>query len=124
VLKTHKASQAKDRLGADELWRDTGLVFCTAIGTALDAANVRRGFRVVAKKAKLTGSWTSRELRRSFVSLLSANGVPIESIAQLVGHADTAVTEAVYHKEFARCSPTRADVIGAIFTRTGSGRGS
>ncbi|MGH3935724.1 MAG: hypothetical protein ACRDS1_12245 [Pseudonocardiaceae bacterium] len=27
-----------------ELWQETGLVFCTTIGAALDAANVRRGF--------------------------------------------------------------------------------
>ena len=43
--------------------------------------------------------WTPRELRHSFVSLLSSSGVPIEDIAHLVGHASTSVTEKVHRKE-------------------------
>jgi integrase len=39
---------------------------------------VRRGFRNVAKAAGLdAASWTPRELRHSFVSLLSDGGMPI-----------------------------------------------
>ncbi len=46
-------------------------------GTPLDAANVRRGFRRVATAAGLdAANWTPRELRHSFVSLLSDKGVP------------------------------------------------
>jgi len=120
ALKAHRAQQAKDRLAAGALWLDTGLVFCTQVGTPLDAANVRRGFRAVVKAAKIGGSWTPRELRHSFVSLLSANGVPIESIAQLVGHAGTAVTEAVYRKELRPVLTDGAAAIGGIFTRNKS----
>jgi hypothetical protein len=40
--------------------------------------------------------WTPRELRHSFVSLLSDPGVPRGDIAQLVGHSGTTVTELVY----------------------------
>ena len=40
-----------------------------------------------------------RELRPSFVSLLSASGVRIEDIARLVGHSGTAVTEKVYRHQ-------------------------
>ena len=43
--------------------------------------------------------WTPRELRHSFVSLLSSAGIPIEDIAHLVGHANTRTTEKVYRKE-------------------------
>ena len=43
--------------------------------------------------------WTPRELRHSFVSLLSSAGLPIEDIAHLVGHANTRTTEKVYRKE-------------------------
>ena len=57
-------------------------------------------FRTVAAAAGLEASeWTPRELRHSFVSLLSSSGVPIEDIAHLVGHASTNVTEKVYRKE-------------------------
>jgi hypothetical protein len=54
-------------------------------------------------------------LRRSFVSLLSANGVLVESMAQLVGHAGTAVTEAVYRKELRSVLTDGVEVIGSIF---------
>lgn len=105
------------RLAAGALWQEAGLVFATAVGTGLDPANVRRGFRTVVKASKIGGSLTPRELRHSFVSLLSANGVPVESIAQLVGHAGTAVTEAVYCKELRPVLTDGAAVIGSIFTR-------
>ena len=73
-----------------ERWVDNDLVFATRYGTELDAANVRRAFRTVAAAAGLDASeWTPRELRHSFVSLLSSSGVPIEDIAHLVGHAST-----------------------------------
>jgi hypothetical protein len=38
---------------------------------------------------------TSRELRQSFVSLLSEAKVPVEVISRLVGHRSTIVTETV-----------------------------
>ena len=75
-------------------------MFSTITGTALDPANVRRAFRGVVAAARLEPtSWTPRELRHSFVSLLSSSGMPIEDIAHLVGHANTRVTELVYRKE-------------------------
>ena len=43
--------------------------------------------------------WTPRELRHSFVSLLSDAGVPVEMISQLVGHRGTSVTEIVYRHQ-------------------------
>lgn len=45
------------------------------------------------------GEWTPRELRHSFVSLLSDNGISLEQIAELCGHAGTRVTEAVYRHQ-------------------------
>jgi site-specific recombinase XerD len=81
-------------------WPDNDLVFTTQLGTPLDAANVRRAFRHVAERAGLQAEeWTPRELRHSFVSLLSSAGLPIEEIAHLVGHANTRTTEKVYRKE-------------------------
>jgi len=43
--------------------------------------------------------WTPRELRHSFVSLLSENGLPPDEIARLVGHSNSAVTELVYRQQ-------------------------
>lgn len=52
------------------------------------------------KLAKLNPhDWTPRELRHSFVSLLSDSGVRIEDIADLCGHSGTTVTEKVYRHQ-------------------------
>ena len=73
--------------------QDSDLVFATSRGTQLDAANVRRGFRNVIKAAGLDPvAWTPRELRHSFVSLMSNAGVSVDEIASLVGHAGMRVT--------------------------------
>jgi integrase len=54
-------------------------------------------FRKILRDAGLVDTeWTPRDVRHSFVSLLSDSGVPIEHISRLVGHANTVVTETVY----------------------------
>jgi integrase len=80
---------------------DPGLVFATSNGTVMDAANVRRDFRRALKLVPGIDpdEWTPRDLRHSFVSLLSASGLSIEEIARAVGHKGTRVTEQVYRHE-------------------------
>lgn len=53
ALRAHQRKQAFARALAGDRWRETGLVFASAVGTELDAANVRRAFRKVADKAGL-----------------------------------------------------------------------
>jgi len=92
------------------------LVFVSGVGTALDAHNVRRAFRRVAAAAGLDPTaWTPRELRHSFVSLLSDSGVPIEHISRLVGHSGTAVTETVYRQQLRPVLEEGATAMDAIF---------
>ena len=68
--------------------------------------------------------WTPRELRHSFVSLLSDAGVSIEEIARLVGHRGTVVTEAVYRKQLRPVITEGAEAMDRIFgqRRTRIGR--
>jgi integrase len=92
------------------------LVFVTAAGTAMDAHNVRRAFRRVIAAAGLNPrDWTPRELRHSFVSLLSASGVRIEDISRLVGHSATGVTERVYRHQLHAVLDDGAAVMDDIF---------
>jgi integrase len=100
ALRAHQARQVVTRKAAGDRWQEHQLVFASAVGTPLDSHNVRRGFRHVVKAAGLVPEqWTPREMRHSFVSLLSDSGVPLEDIARLVGHSGTAVTESVYRKQ-------------------------
>ena len=85
-------------------------------GLRLDAHNVRRDFRKVVTAAGLNaGEWTPRELRHSFVSLLSDGGMPIEHIARLVGHTSTAVTETVYRQQIRPVIVQGAEAMDRIF---------
>jgi len=74
-------------------------VFASQAGTPLDASHVRRAFKAITDRAGLGRDWTLRELRHSFVSIMSDNGLPIETIADLAGHASTSVTETVYRHQ-------------------------
>jgi integrase len=114
-LRNHRTRQAAARLKAGPLWQDHELVFASKLGTPLDAHNVRRAFRAITKAAGLGEQWTPRELRHTFVSLLSANDVNLEDIARLVGHTGTAVTERVYRHEIRPALTHGAEVMDRIF---------
>ena len=116
ALSEHRRRQAEDRLAAGALWQDHGLVFTSAIGTPLDGANVRREFRRIAQAAGLGAGWAPRDLRHTFVSLMSADGVPIEEIARLAGHNQTATTELVYRHELRPVITTGAEVMDRILS--------
>ena len=64
--------------------------------------------------------WT-RELRHSFVSLLSDAGVPAEEISRLVGHSGTSVTELVYRHQIRPVIQTGATATDRLFTRDSAG---
>ncbi|MFC5182422.1 site-specific integrase [Actinomadura harenae] len=117
ALKAHHARQAAQKLKAGESWQNNDLVFCSPTGTPLDAANVRRAFRLITKKAKIGEKWTPRELRHSFVSIMSDSGVPIENIADLCGHSSTAVTEEVYRHQLKPVITKGAEAINSVFGR-------
>jgi integrase len=92
------------------------LVFVSRAGLPLDRHNVLRRFRTVVKSAGLTAQeWAPRELRHSFVSLLSDDGVPLEDISRLVGHRTTTVTETVYRKQLRPVIEDAATAMNRIF---------
>ena len=53
ALREHRVRQAKDRLSAGPFWKDSGLVFASAVGTPQDDHNVRKQFRVITQAAGL-----------------------------------------------------------------------
>ena len=118
ALRDWAASQAGERLAAGERWQDTGLVFTNHLGAALDAGNVRKMFRRICAEAGVGDGWTPRELRTTFVSLMSHQGVSIEEIARLVGHASTRTTEVVYRRELRPVITTGAEIMDQLFTGT------
>ncbi|MEV4604923.1 site-specific integrase [Amycolatopsis sp. NPDC049253] len=116
ALERQRRRQDFKRKVAGDRWREDGLVFSSDVGTQLDAANVRRGFRRLLERAGLNPKdWTPRELRHSFVSLLSDSGLSIEDISRLVGHSDTKVTELVYRHQLRPVIQHGAKAMDTIF---------
>ena len=99
--------------------RDSGPVFATRHGNELDAANVRREFKSAVKAAGIAGTWTPRELRHTFVSLMSDSGVPVEEIARLAGHANSRTTELVYRHQLRPVMEKGAEAMDLLFTGVG-----
>ncbi len=111
------AQQERDRERAGDLWQENGLLFASRLGTALTANNVIRAFRIITKKAGLGADWVPREMRHTFVSVLSANGVSIETISDLIGHEQTATTELIYRHEIRPALTEGAEIMDKIFAR-------
>jgi integrase len=118
ALRAWAHSQAEEQLAARDDWQDTGLVFTSHHGAALDAGNVRKMFKRICTGAGIGDGWSPRELRTTFVSLMSHQGVAIEKIARLAGHATTRTTEIVYRRELHPVITTGAEIMDQLFTRT------
>lgn len=118
ALHAHRKRQAAERRSAGELWQDHDLVFPTARGTLMDPRNFRRSFDKVARVAGLEGLHPHL-LRHSAVRLLSAAGVRLEEVADVAGHATTAMTEGVYRH---RVSPSVSAHVAAMETMFGGRR--
>jgi integrase len=115
ALVKQRARQDDDREIAGPLWQENGLVFATSVGTALESHNVRRDFRKVCRAAGIGDRWVPKELRTSFVSLMSHQGVAVEEIARLAGHSSTRTTEVIYRRELRPVITTGAEVMDQIF---------
>ena len=58
ALRAWSGSQAGEQLAAGDDWQDTGLVFTSHLGAALDAGNVRKMFKRICTEAGAGDGWT------------------------------------------------------------------
>ena len=92
ALTAHKDRQEFERKKAGDLWHETGLVFTSAMGTALDARNLTRQFKRHLAAAKLPDELRFYDMRHAAASLLIADGLPITLVSAMLGHALTSTT--------------------------------
>lgn len=89
ALRSWRTIQVREQLAAGPAWSDSGRVFTTPRGTALDDGNVRREFRALLESAGVpthTRDGRGRqlhELRRTFATRLRERGVSVEYVQRL-----------------------------------------
>ena len=74
ALTRHRTDQKREQLAFGKRWVDSGLVFTTTTGTALDYANVRRDFKDLLKNAKVRDDLRLHDLRHTCATLLLIQG--------------------------------------------------
>jgi len=116
ALRKQRALQASGRLAAGDRWQQTGLVFATAVGRKMEGPTYGETPALCLVPGVDPKEWSPRELRHSFVSVLSDAGVPVEEIPQLVGHSGTTVTELVYRHQLRPVIQTSATVMNRLFS--------
>ena len=96
ALRRHRTLQIAERVKVGALWSNPDdLVFTTTVGGPIDPNNLRRTFAGITESAGL-GHWHPHELRHSAASIMSAAGVPLERIADVLGHDGTRMTAQIY----------------------------
>ena len=95
ALKLRQEQQAADRSWADGAWIDTGLVFTTRHGTALEPRNFNRSFDRCIIKAQVPRI-TVHGTRKTCGSLLAALEVHPRVAMQILRHSKIAVTMEIY----------------------------
>ena len=95
ALRRQRSRQAEDRLVAGAAWQDNGLVFTTALGTALDGSNVTHRFQRLLAEAGLPRQ-RFHDLRHACASFLLTQGVPARVVMETLGHSQVSHTLNIY----------------------------
>ena len=111
ALRRHKAAQVREGL-----WAHKGLVVCTTHGAPLDPSNARREVRKMAEAAGIFFALTPNELRHTAATLLVEAGVPLVTVADMLGHKDVRMLANHYRHKVARVVDTSAAMSAMIGT--------
>jgi integrase len=112
ALKEHRVAQKIHRLAAGADWLDTGLVFTTRIGAALDDSKVRKEFHGLLQKAELP-RMRLHDLRHTCATLLIAQGVHPRIVMETLGHSQISITMDLYSHVTSRMQAQAASEMDA-----------
>jgi integrase len=123
ALRAHRVHQLEERLAAGSAWIDGGLdlVFSNRTGGPVEPVNLRRAYKRVLGRAGLP-SIRFQDLRHSAASLMLAQGVPLKTIQEILGHSSIAVTSGFYAHLGEQLKREAADAMDRVFGQTENGR--
>ena len=91
ALKAHRTRQLEERLAAGGDWEDSGRIFTTPMGTAMDPRGTSREYHALLEAAALP-SVRFHDLRHTAATLLLAQGVDPRTIMETLGHSQISLT--------------------------------
>ncbi|HJQ41729.1 MAG TPA: tyrosine-type recombinase/integrase, partial [Jatrophihabitantaceae bacterium] len=97
VLRSHRARQAQERLAAGRTWVDRDHVFTTLRGEPLGASAIWTWWNAVTARADI-GHHRFHATRHTAATMLLDEGVPLEVVSAILGHANLSITADVYAK--------------------------
>jgi integrase len=95
VLRAHKENQWQQRKFKGNQWIDQGLMFPSAVGTPVQASNLRRSFRNLIALSGLP-KIRFHDLRHTAASLMLNYGTPVIVVSERLGHSKASITLDVY----------------------------
>ncbi len=116
ALKAYRTRQLEERLVAGGAWEESGFVFTSPFGSALDSRRVTREFHALLTAAKLP-SIRFHDLRHTAATLLLAQGVDPRTIMETLGHSQISLTLNTYSHVLPALQEDAAAKMNAILTR-------
>jgi integrase len=113
ALLWHERRQETERTALGTSWINTGFIFTSAVGTPIDPRNFYREFTKICRDAGM-GDWHPHELRHSAASLMLAQGVKLQVVSQVLGHASIRMTADVYGHILDPDRQEAADAMGTL----------
>jgi integrase len=101
--------------GEDLSLEAAGPVFTSIRGTRLESRNLYRTFERVCGKARVPH--TLHGLRHDFGSTLVAGGIPVATVAAILGHSSPAVTTRLYLHSHDPAAQAAVEVAADMFGR-------
>jgi len=117
VLRRVRGQQAERRLQTGSAWQGRGHVFTDEMGNPIDPERITRSFRRLVQEHDLP-HLTPHGLRHTWVSILSAAGVPIDVISKQAGHASVAFTLDIYSHMIDSVERKAADAVDEAMRRS------
>ena len=117
ALRDHKGRRPQDQLLAGGRWHENPLVFYSTIGTPIDAAELRRHFAGILRRAGLR-SMRFHDLRHSAATLMMAQGVPARVVMETLGHSTITLTMNTYSHVLPTLQEDAAAAMDRVFSAT------
>ena len=102
----------------NSLWSDSGLVFTTEDGSALDPESVSRWWRLAVKKAMLP-KIRLHDLRHTHATLALQAGIHPKVVSERLGHATVSITLDTYSHAIPAMQEEAAALIAGLVLAEG-----